>query len=115
MSKRDNIILLEDIIEAIEHINEYIAGLSHDDFLADRKTQDAVARNFEIMGEAVARMTSDFKQKHAHINWLDIKDFRNILIHSYELIDNSIVWNIASQKLPIAFKQIADLLASYKR
>jgi len=87
MSKRDDLILLGDIIESVDNINTYTQGISKDDFLCDQKTKDAVARNFEIMGEAVARMNTEFKITYAHIDWRDLKEFRNIIIHAYEIID----------------------------
>jgi uncharacterized protein with HEPN domain len=115
MSKRDDIILLEDIIESIEKIKSYTEEMDLQMFLNDRKTKDAVARNLEIMGEAVARMNSEFKNTHTHINWLVLKDFRNVLIHSYEIIDYSIVWSIIKNKLPSVFEEIEDLFNTLKK
>ncbi len=115
MSKRDDIILLEDIIESIGKIISYTNGMTLQMFLEDGKTRDAVARNFEIMGEAVSRMNSEFKKMHKHINWVDIKDFRNVLIHSYEIIDYSIVWSIRQNKLPSVFEEIQDLFNMLKK
>ncbi|MES2003617.1 MAG: HepT-like ribonuclease domain-containing protein [Bacteroidota bacterium] len=91
MSKRDDIVLLEDIIESIEKISRYTNQLQLPFFLTDEKTQDAVARNFEIMGEAVSGMSVDFKTQYSHISWQLLKDFRNILIHAYEIIDYALV------------------------
>lgn len=115
MSKRDDILLLEDIIESIEKIKEYTEGLTQEMFLKDQKTKDAVARNFEIVGEAVSRMNSEFKKIHTHINWVDVKDFRNVLIHSYEIIDYSIVWSIIKNKLPLVFEDVKDLFNLLKK
>jgi uncharacterized protein with HEPN domain len=110
MFKRDDIILLQDIIEAIENIDEYTLGLTLQDFLYDRKTKDAVARNFMIVGEAIARMSSEFKSLHSEIEWKELKDFRNVLIHSYEIIDYSVVWDNIKEEMPPAYKKIKDLL-----
>ena len=110
MSKRDDIVLLEDIIESIEKINTYTRGMAIADFLADQKTKDAVARNFEVMGEAVSRMNSEFRSLHAHISWKDLKEFRNILIHAYEIIDYSLVWTTIQKELPTLYEQAKDLL-----
>lgn len=67
MSKRDPLILVEDVRAAISKIERYIATLDHDQFLADEMRQDAVARNLEIIGEAVRQMPDDFKQAHADV------------------------------------------------
>lgn len=114
MSKRDDIILLEDIIESIEKINEYTHGLTLENFLADRKTKDAVARNFEIMGEATARMNNQFKTIHTQIDWKDLKDLRNVFIHSYEIIDYSLIWDIIIKELPPVYEKLKDLLITLK-
>jgi uncharacterized protein with HEPN domain len=115
MSKRDDLILLEDIIDSVKKIKEYTSNMTLSMFLNDKKTNDAVARNFEIMGEAVARMNVEFKKTHSHINWQNLKDFRNILIHSYEIIDYSIVWNIVTQKLPGVLIETTDLFATLNK
>ncbi|MEO8171663.1 MAG: DUF86 domain-containing protein [Sediminibacterium sp.] len=109
MSKRDDIVLLEDAIESIGKIESYTEKLTLQMFLDDQKTKDAVARNFEIIGEAVSRMSIEFKKKHAHINWTNLKDFRNVLIHSYEIIDYSIVWSIIKGKLASISEEIKGL------
>ena len=63
MSKRDPLILVEDVRTAISKIERYIAGLDHDQFLADNLRKDAVDRNLEIIGEAVRQMSNDRKTK----------------------------------------------------
>jgi uncharacterized protein with HEPN domain len=103
MSRHDDVILLEDIIDSVKNINEYTEGMTLLTFLNDRKTRDAVARNFEIMGEAVARMNTEFKTTHSYINWQNLKDFRNILIHSYEIIDYCLEYSDA--KIAWRFKR----------
>jgi uncharacterized protein with HEPN domain len=71
MSRRDTQLLIEDILEAANRILSYTKGLSFEDFTADQKTVDAVARNFEIIGEAASRLPEQFKSKHPEINWID--------------------------------------------
>ena len=106
MSKRDHIILLEDIVESIEKTNRYTKNLHLSIFLSDKKTKDAVVRNFEIMGEAVSRMSNEFKMLNKPIGWQSLKYFRNILIHAYEIIDCAL-FGIPSRKnfLPFMNRQ----------
>lgn len=77
---------------------------------SDSKTKDAVERNFQIVGEAVSRISDDFKKLHVHIEWRIIKDFRNYIIDEYFGIDNHIVWDIIQNRLPELLTQISDLL-----
>lgn len=99
MSKRDNRLLLEDMLEATLKIQKYTSGLSFEDFLKDDKTTDAVVRNFEIIGEAANRVDPTFKQEHGEIEWLKLSGFRNRLIHEYFGVDFSIVWSIIEDDL----------------
>lgn len=104
MSKRDALLLLEDIIESGNKILNYTADLSFVQFIKDSKTADAVIRNFEIIGEAAKRLPEDFKEKHADIDWHRIRGFRNRIVHDYFGIDFSIVWQIKESFLPELLK-----------
>lgn len=104
MSKRDALLLLEDIIESGNKILNYTADLSFVQFIKDSKTADVVIRNFEIIGEAAKRLPEDFKEKHADIDWHRIRGFRNRIVHDYFGIDFSIVWQIKESFLPELLK-----------
>lgn len=99
MSKRDNRLLVEDILEASQKIKRYTDGCTYETFLKDEKTADAVVRNFEIIGEAANRVDPDFKLIHPEIEWRQLADFRNRLIHEYFGVDYEIVWEIISENL----------------
>ena len=89
---RDLLLYVEDILEAIEKIKRYTAGMSFDDFVEDEKTVDAVIRNLEIIGEAVKNLPEEFKEKHSNVPWKEISGMRDRLIHAYFGVDLSIVW-----------------------
>ena len=80
---RDYKLYLEDIIESIEKIQEYIAAMSFDQFCVDRKTQDAVVRNLEVIGEAARNLQEEIKDRIADIEWKKITSLRNLLAHEY--------------------------------
>ena len=110
MSERDLSLLLQDIKISIGRILEYTAGMTFESYEVDFKTKDAVERNFEIIGEAVSRISEDFKSKYPHIEWRVIKDFRNFMIHEYFGINNLIVWDTIQLRLPGLLKEISQLL-----
>ena len=85
------------IRDAIDTINKYIGSYSFDEFKTDQKTQDAVIRQLEIIGEATSKLESEMKNEHPEIPWRDISDFRNILAHEYWDIDIEIVWKAATE------------------
>lgn len=109
MSDRSDSLLLQDILDSIEKIERYVAGFDKSSFLADPKTEDAVARNFEIIGEATSRMTQVFKTKNAEISWRILKDFRNRLIHDYMGTNFETVWEVIQMDLPQLKKQLIEL------
>lgn len=110
MSKRDTTAALKDIREAIERIQRYVGTLGLDDFLTNTEKQDAVVRNFEIIGEAAKSLPSEFRKKHKHIEWSEMAGFRDKLIHHYFGLNLRILWDVVQSKLPPLRDQIGELL-----
>lgn len=95
---------LEHIAQAIANIHEYTAGMDAVAYRADKKTQDAVVRNFEVIGEAcnnVGRHHADFAAGHAEIPWNIAYEMRNALAHGYFKINQGIVWRTIEVDLPV--------------
>jgi uncharacterized protein with HEPN domain len=106
---------LEHIAQAISNIREYTAGMDAAAYLMDRKTQDAVVRNFEVIGEAcnnVARHHAQFATAHAEIPWNFAYEMRNALAHGYFKVDQSIVWRTIEADLPAFTRTIEAALNS---
>jgi uncharacterized protein with HEPN domain len=99
MSKRDTILLLEDMLQSAKKIQRFTKDIDFDSFMSDEKTIDAVVRNFEIIGEAANRIDTDFRDKNPEIEWKRIRGFRNRIIHDYFGIDYEIVWTIIESYL----------------
>lgn len=110
MSKRDNKLLLLDMLEAAKKIRKYTSDLDFNAFLENDLVIDAVARNFEIIGEAANRVEPDFKNKHPQIAWNRITGFRNRIIHEYFGIDYEIMWTIIEESLGELINQLQELM-----
>ncbi len=95
---------LSHIIEAIKTIRIYVKGMDFSQFDKDRKTQDAVIRQLEIIGEASSKLTPDFIKTNPEIPWREIKDFRNKLIHDYWELELDLIWNVIIQDIPLLEK-----------
>jgi uncharacterized protein with HEPN domain len=91
---------VHDILEAIDKIEQYVSGLSFEQFQADPKTIDAVVRNLEVVGEAVRHLSIDLEDLPAGVPWTDIAGMRNILIHEYFGVDLRIIWQTVTDDLP---------------
>jgi uncharacterized protein with HEPN domain len=100
MSKRTDLESLGDIREAIQRILKYAAGMDYAHFASDSKTQDAVIRNLEILGEAAKNLSDKTRAAYADIPWQNIIRSRDRLIHHYFGVNLDIVWQIVSAELP---------------
>ena len=116
MSKADTLRVpdyLGHILEAIERIHLYIEDMSEVAFLEDRKTQHAVIRNFEIIGEAahnIERYHAQFAADHSDVPWSVVYTMRNRVSHGYFQVDLEIVWKTIHTDLPELHTQIRNLL-----
>ena len=100
---------VQDILDAIDRIASYVAGMDYEHFLTDRKTQDAVTRNIEVIGEAARALPEDFKERHADVPWSEIVAMRNVIVHQYFGILPEVVWDVVKNELPTLRSQIAGL------
>lgn len=100
MSERGDAEHVSDIAESIRRVEDYAKGMTYQQFLKDTKTQDAVVRNLEIIGEAAKSISSDFKKKRKDIEWEKVAGMRDKLVHHYFGVNLDIVWNVVKEKLP---------------
>lgn len=107
---KDPSVYLADIFECIKQIEEYTAHITFSEFDDDRKTQDAVMRRIEIIGEAVKNLSDEFRKEHSHIAWKEIAGMRDVLIHEYAGILLERVWNTVQEDIPVLKKYIQPLL-----
>jgi len=104
---------LIDILHAAEEIETFVNGMNFTAYKNSQITQRAVERNFEIIGEALNRIrkfNEEFLEKISE--HYRIIGFRNILIHGYDIIDETIVWNAVKKHLPILYKEVKELLGA---
>ena len=106
---------LKDIGEAIRRIQAYTKDLEYKAFLDDTKTQDAVMRNLEIIGEATKQLSESVRQQAPHIPWRNIARMRDKLIHHYFGVNLDIVWQVIQDDLAELLAAIRSILASTER
>jgi uncharacterized protein with HEPN domain len=100
MSRRSDQDLLRDIQEAAQRTANYTAGITYETFLGDTKTQDAVIRNLEIIGEAAKNLSRELRAKYPDLPWKGMAGVRDRLIHDYFGVNLDIVWHIITAELP---------------
>lgn len=112
--KKDSIIYIEHITVCISRIKEYTEGIDEDGFLKSNLIQDAVIRNFEIIGEATKKLNEDFRAKYSEIEWKKIAGMRDKLIHEYNGVDLWAVWGVVENIIPTLDTQIEEILRKEK-
>lgn len=107
--ERDYDLYLKDMLDAIEAIQEYTAGMEFEEFAENDLVVDGVLQNFQVLGEAAGEIPAEVREEHDHIPWRDIQDFRNVVVHKYWTVDEEIAWDIVQERLPNLHDQLAAL------
>lgn len=113
-SRRDRD-FLDDIVQASGRALRYVGNMEYNAFVADQKTQDAVIRTLEIVGEATKYLSEDLRAQYEDVPWRSMAGLRDRLIHGYFGVNLDIVWQIVSEELPALrdrVREIANALAS---
>ena len=108
---------LAHIVGAIDRIARYVEGMTALSFLSDEKTQDAVVRNFEILGEAannIEKFHPAYAKEHTEVPWTLMYTMRNRVAHGYFKVDYELVWKTIHAELPELRAQVAALLDASK-
>jgi uncharacterized protein with HEPN domain len=103
-------LVLEDIIAAADAIAEFTLHSDLVSFVANPMLRSAVLHQFMIIGEAVAHLSQELRERYPGIPWTDIKAFRNIIVHDYFGIDWEEAWRSATTRVPVLRAQVADLM-----
>ncbi|OFW15632.1 MAG: hypothetical protein A3H29_18225 [Acidobacteria bacterium RIFCSPLOWO2_02_FULL_67_21] len=110
MSERGDVPALKDIVEAINRVQRYIGTMGLSEFLENTEKQDAVARNLGVIGEAVKKISPEFRRKHSEIEWTQMAGFRDKIVHDYYGVNLKILWDVILEKLPGLKDQVTTLL-----
>jgi len=111
---KDDLIFIEHLLDSINKIEKYVQDITVQEFVDNELIQDAVIRNFEIIGEATKHLSESFRKKHSEIPWKKIAGMRDILIHDYLGIDIYSVWETIDKDLPELKKQLNTIVKKSK-
>ena len=106
---RDDGVYLSHIKDALHQITAYTDSLDYAGFKANRMVQDAVIRQFEIIGEATKNLSDAFRAHHHAIPWKDLAGFRDKLIHQYFGVDLAMVWQSVVDDVPMLQKELIKM------
>lgn len=109
--KRTPVMFPDDIISAVESVFAFTDGYDLDRFTKEDKTQSAVIRKMEIIGEAVKRLPAGIISAHRDVPWSYMAKMRDKLIHGYFGVDAEIIWKVVTERFP----QILPLLTEIRK
>ncbi len=114
MSVRSYLLFIEDIVESVHKISDYLGDSEYDDFAGNSMLIDAVIRNPEIIGEAAGKIPQEIKDNWLQVPWNRMIGLRNIVAHEYFGIDLEIIWRVIETDLPSLLPLLEEMEAALK-
>ncbi len=108
---RDHLLFLEDMMTAILKIEKYVGKMSRHAFIENSLVQDAVIRNFEVIGEAAKHVPKRIRDRYPAFEWREAAGFRDVLIHDYFGIDVESVWETVMNNIPTLKQHLVEVLS----
>ncbi|MBQ0143449.1 MAG: DUF86 domain-containing protein [Prevotellaceae bacterium] len=101
---------LEHVLSAIARVEEFTSGITKEQLISDPLHLHATVYNVQVIGEAIFRLTPEFKQSHPETPWALIEKMRHILVHDYYRINNDILWLVITEDIPPLKLQIESYI-----
>jgi uncharacterized protein with HEPN domain len=101
---------LKDILAACDSVIKIAASCSQQEFLRDPVRSAAVLHHLTVIGEAVARLSQDLRDRHPEVTWRQIMSVRNRIVHAYFDLDLEILWNAATIDVPTLRGHVLEIL-----
>jgi uncharacterized protein with HEPN domain len=109
--RRDWKFRIRDILDAVEKIKSYTAGMNREAFGADNKTVDAVVYNLSVIGEAACHVPDHVQERYPDIPWQQMRGIRNVVVHQYFGVSVDILWETVRRDLPLLEPLLRQVLA----
>lgn len=111
--KNEFLDFVEDILDAMEKAEILANDLTYEEFEKDFRTNYAVVRTLEIIGEATKRLPLSLREKYTDIPWKGMAGMRDRIVHGYDTVDLQIVWDVIKRDIPKIKPRIKDILRDW--
>jgi uncharacterized protein with HEPN domain len=115
MNQKNDFVFIEHILESIKAIEKFSKKMTKNDLLKNRLRQSAIIRELEIIGEAVKNISKPIKEKYKEVQWKEISEARDKMVHHYFGIDLEIIWEIIKIELPELKSQMLKIKSNLKK
>lgn len=112
---RDWLLYVEDMQECTGRVLRYTAGMDRAAYEADERTQDAVLRNLEILGEAAKNVPTEPRARYPDVDWRALAGLRDILAHAYHRVANDIIWDVVESEIKPLQMRVEAILKEHGR
>jgi uncharacterized protein with HEPN domain len=102
---------LQDMLTSPQKVYAFAGSMTYGEFLVDEKTQFAVIRALEIIGEASKKLPQSYKDQHSQIPWRSIAGMRDKVIHNYLNVDPKVIWKTVKEDIPPLIFQLRELVS----
>lgn len=118
MSEPRTLDYVAQMVESAQNASAYVEGYSREDFIADKRTQQATVLNLLLIGELAGKILSSdatFAQQHAAVPWRSMVGMRNRIAHGYFEIDLDVVWQTVESALPDLLQKLEPILREHPK
>jgi|SRR5659263_33271 len=115
MKKRDYSDFVQDILDTINDVEDFIGGMDFEDFIKDKKSVYSVVRAIEIIGEATKNVPKLIRTKYPDVPWKKMAGMRDRLVHGYFGVDLEILWETAKEDVPQLKTPVSKVLEDLEK
>ena len=108
--KRNVALYVRDILQNMRDAEDFIQGLTYEQFAPDKKTVNAVIRSIEVIGEAAKHVPTSIRSKYPDVPWKEMAGMRDKVIHFYFGVDLETVWLVVKERIPAIKPIIQEIL-----